>query len=216
MSSYNGMRWLKCDLQMQTPADVRHWVGERMAAGREAEAAKAFAEACYYTDLDVVGITDHNFLSKDFIPHLQSAFDKIEREFSHKITLFPGFEFEAAGVGRGVHVLCLFQPDSDLAKLDSILTECGVGYPRLNAARQLEKSDKNLKEILRIVQSKYTGVIIMPHAMSNDGIFDNDSISEWLQQDQFTNPDLLAVEVPNPNISQKRALHQIRWVTVAG
>ncbi len=195
---YKGMRWLKCDLQMQTPADARHWAGDRLEVGQEAAAAKAFAEACYEKGLDVVGITDHNFLSKDFIPHLQTAFDEIDREFSHKITLFPGFEFEAAGVGRGVHVLCLFEPGTDLTRLDSILTECGVSYPRVNAAGQLEKSDKNLKEILRITQDKYGGIVIMPHATSNDGIFDNDSIAEWLQQDQFTNPDLLAVEVPKP------------------
>lgn len=197
-SSYKGMRWLKCDLQMQTPADAQHWVGDRLEAGQEAAAAKAFAEACYQQRLNVVGITDHNFLSRNFIPYLQAAFDEIEREFGHKITLFPGFEFEAAGVGRGVHVLCLFEPGTDLSRLDSILTECGVSYPRVNAAGQLEKSDKNLKEILRIVQDKYRGIVIMPHATSNDGIFDNDSIAEWLQQDQFTNPDLLAVEVPKP------------------
>lgn len=197
-TDYKGMRWLKCDLQMQTPADARHWAGDRLEAGHEAVAAKAFAEACYEKGLDVVGITDHNFLSKDFIPHLQAAFNEIERDFGHKITLFPGFEFEAAGVGRGVHVLCLFEPGTDLTRLDSILTECGVSYPRVNAAGQLEKSDKNLKEILRIAQEKYGGIIIMPHATSNEGIFDNNSIAEWLQQDQFTNPDLLAVEVPKP------------------
>lgn len=203
MTDYKGMRWLKCDLQMQTPADVRHWTGNRLVVGQEADAAKAFAEACYCSGLDVVGITDHNFLSKDFIPHLQSAFDEIEREFSHKITLFPGFEFEAAGVGRGVHVLCLFEPNSDLARIDSILTECGIAYPRVNGASQLEKSDKNLKEILRIVQTTHRGIVIMPHAMSNDGIFDNNSISEWLQQDQFTNRDLLAVEIPRPILQMR-------------
>ncbi len=195
---YKGMHWLKSDLHMHTPVDVRHWTGDRLVDGQEAKTAKAFAEACYRTGLDVVGITDHNFLSWHFIPHLQSAFDEIEREFSHRITLFPGFEFEAAGVGRGVHVLCLFEPDSDLDRLDSILTECGIIYPRENVEGQLEKSDKNLKEILGIVQRKHSGIVILPHAMSNDGIFDNDSISEWLQQDQFTNPDLLAVEVPKP------------------
>ncbi|MDM7936774.1 MAG: AAA family ATPase [Cyanobium sp. CZS 48M] len=197
-SLYKGMRWLKCDLQMQTPADTRHWAGDRLVAGQEDAAARVYAEACYSQHLDVVGITDHNFLSKDFIPHLQRAFDEIERECGHKITLFPGFEFEAAGVGRGVHVLCLFEPGTDLTRLDSILTECGVRYPRENAAGQLEKSDRNLKEILGIIQDKHGGVVIMPHATSNDGIFDNDSISEWLQQDQFTNADLLAVEVPKP------------------
>ena len=195
---YKGLRWLKCDLHMHTPADARNWTGERMIDGEETDTAKAFAEECYQAGLDVVGITDHNFLSKDFLPHLQAAFDEIEQEFSHKITLFPGFEFEAAGVGRGVHVLCLFEPGSDLALLDSILTECGIGYPRVNGDDELAKSDKNLKDILQLVQNKHGGIVIMPHAMSNDGIFDNKSISKWLQKDQFTNPDLLAVEVPKP------------------
>lgn len=195
---YRGMRWLKCDLQMQTPADARHWLGDRMLVGEEESAAMAFAEACYQIKLDVVGITDHNFLGKDFLPLLRNAFNQIESEYGHKITMFPGFEFEAAGVGRGVHVLCFFEPDSDLAKIDAILTECGIAYPRVKADGELEKSDKNLKEIIQIVQTKNSGIVIMPHAMSNDGLFDNDSISEWLQKDQFTNPDLLAVEVPKP------------------
>jgi len=209
VTTYKGMRWLKCDLHMQTPADTRHWAGDRVEAGQETAAARAFAEACYGQRLDVVGITDHNFLSKAFIPHLQSAFEQIERENSHKITLFPGFEFEAAGVGRGVHVLCLFEPESDLARLESILTECGIGYPRINAAGQLKKSERNLKEILRIVQSECAGVVILPHAMSNDGIFDNNSISEWLQQDQFINPELLAVEVPKPVSGMSNAFQNL-------
>ena len=59
---YKGMRWLKCDLQMQTPADAKHWLGDKMHPGEEPEAATAFARACHQTGLDVVGITDHNFL----------------------------------------------------------------------------------------------------------------------------------------------------------
>ena len=84
-SSYNGMRWLKCDLHMHTPADARHWKGDSSASVEET--AKKFAEACHKKRLDVVGITDHNFLSKNFIPHLQAAFDDIERKYQHRITL---------------------------------------------------------------------------------------------------------------------------------
>ena len=83
--------------------------------------------------------------------------------------------------------------------LESILTDCGVNYPRCQVGTgTLEKSDKNIKEILKIVQSKHGGIVILPHSMSDDGIFDDSSTSEWLQQDQYTNPDLLAIEVPKP------------------
>ncbi|WP_293885586.1 PHP domain-containing protein, partial [Thiolapillus sp.] len=197
---YKGMRWLKCDLQMQTPADARHWLGERMADGQEAEAAEAFAKACYRTGLDVVGITDHNFLSKGFIPHLQSAFDELESEISHKITLFPGFEFEA-DVGKGMHVLCLFEPGTNIDEIDHILTECGVRRPRIEGER-LAKSTKRLPDILSIVQKanpdgSWRGIVIVPHVFE-DSLFDNDRISEWLQQEEYQNPELLAVEVPKP------------------
>jgi ABC-type lipoprotein export system ATPase subunit len=194
------MSWLKCDLQMQTPADARHWAGDRLEAGQEAVAAKAFAKACYQQHLDVVGITDHNFLSKDFIPHLQTAFDEIEREFSHKVTLFPGFELEA-DVGKGMHVLCLFEPRTSIDDIDHILTECGVCRPRIEGER-LAKSTKRLPDILSVVQKPnpdgtWRGIVIVPHVFE-DSLFDNDRISEWLQQEEYRNPDLLAVEVPKP------------------
>jgi len=185
---------------MQTSADARHWAGDRLEAGQEAVAAKAFAEACYQKRLDVVGITDHNFLSKDFIPHLQTAFAELEREFSHKITLFPGFELEA-DVGKGMHVLCLFKPGTSTDDIDHILTECGVGRPRVEGER-LAKSTKRLPEILSVVQKPepdgtWRGIVIVPHVFE-DSLFDNGRISEWLQQEEYQNPDLLAVEVPKP------------------
>lgn len=195
--NYEGMRWLKCDLQMQTPADLQNWQGEPLTAGQENVFAQKFAEACYATGLNVIGITDHNFLSKDLIPKIKEALKEIERKYSHQIIMFPGFEFEAAGVGKGAHILCLFEPETDLNKIDSILTECGIGHPRKENGK-LVKSDLNLKDILKIVQNKHKGIVIIPHLLSNDGLFDNNKISEWLQQDQFVNPDLLAVEIPKP------------------
>jgi len=197
---YKGLRWLKCDLHMHTPADARHWTGEGIIDEEEADAAKAFAEACHQAGLDVVGITDHNFLSKGFLPHLLVAFDEIEQEFGHKIMLFPGFEFEA-DVGKGMHVLCLFEPGTDFDEIDHILTECGVGMPRVERSR-LAKSKKRLPDIINIVQKPnsqgvWRGIVIVPHVFE-DSLFDNERISEWLQQEEFRNPDLLAVEVPKP------------------
>ena len=199
-TKYKGMRWLKCDLQMHTLADARCWTGDRLETGQEAAAAKAFAEACYHQHLEVVGITDHNFLSKDFFPYLLTAFEEIEQEHRHKITLFTGFELEA-DVGKGMHVLCLFEPGTSTDDIDHILTECGVGRPRIEGER-LAKSTKRLPDILSAVQKPnpdgtWRGIVIVPHVFE-DSLFDNDRISEWLQQEEYRNPDLLAVEVPKP------------------
>jgi ABC-type cobalamin/Fe3+-siderophores transport system ATPase subunit len=203
MSQYEGMKWFKCDLQMQTPADASNWRGKSMgasAAEREAT-ADSYIRQCYEVGLEVVAVTDHNFLSREFIPLLKNAIHKMTGELGYRMVLFPGFEFEA-DVGKGVHVLALFEPDANLDELDHILTECGVGYPRIQGG-VLTKSSRRLPEILQCVQrldtaGRQRGLIVMPHALRDDGLFDDGKVSEWLQQTEYLNPDLLAVEVPKP------------------
>lgn len=206
---FKGMRWLKCDLHMHTPADSKHWRGQHIQDGQELAAATAFADACYKKGLDVVGITDHNFISKNFIPYLKIAFDNIEKNYNHKITFFIGFEL-IADVGKGIHVICLFNPDTNIDEIDHILTECGVGMPRIQDEKFV-KSTKRLTDILDVVQKQnkngtLRGIVIIPHIF-NDSLFDNSRISDWLQQEEYLNPELLAVEIPKP-VDQMNAAFQ--------
>ena len=197
--SYEGARFFKCDLQMQTPADASRWRTPGM--GADQRGAEEFIRRCYETGLEVIGITDHNFASKDFIPLLRDAIKELAPVYEYTIALFPGFEIYA-DVGRGVHVLALYNPDTDLELIDHALTECGVGYPRFVEGEPV-KSTKRLPDILEVVQRRDStgrmhGVVICPHSQSNLGIFDNDRIADWLQIEEFTNPDLLCIEVPKP------------------
>lgn len=181
------MRWFKCDLHMHTPFDSSNWIGDKIDKGNPEEAAKNFALACFQKKLDVIGITDHNFLSKDYLDHIYNAFKFIEREHGHKTIIFPGFEF-TADVGKGIHVLCLFEHNTPTNDIDHILTECGVIGARINNGR-FEKSKKRLPEILDIVQKNnssgiWRGIVIVPHPKENS-IFDNKKVSEWLQQEEF-------------------------------
>ena len=196
MSSYQGMRWLKCDLQMHTPADPQNWQGGRIAGNWHEQ----YARACYEAGLDAVAITDHNLLSKSALPDLVKAFAALASEFRRGITVFPGFEFEA-DVGKGMHVVCVFEPGTCPDRLDHLLTECGVGQPR-STGGNFTKSTKRLPEIVEIVQrpdptGRQQGVVIVPHVFE-DSLFDNDRISDWLQREEYLNPDLLAAEVPKP------------------
>lgn len=199
--NYQGMRWYKCDLQMQTPADAQHWRGEQIDNDLE-KVAEDYARACYEEGLDVIGITEHNFIkSKEFIPALRNALDKLEKEYERHIILFPGFEF-TANVGKGVHVLCLFEPNRDLEEIDDILTQCGVNKPRLLDNNKLRTSPLSLQDIIDVVQkpnNAWQGIVIVPHIRNKKhSLFSNSTISEWLQQKEFVNPDLLVAEVPMP------------------
>ncbi|WP_242216865.1 TrlF family AAA-like ATPase [Shinella zoogloeoides] len=183
---------------MQTPFDASHWVGESFAS--HDEAAEAYIRRCYEVGLEVIAITEHNFTSKAHIPLLQAKAKQFAHEFGYELVIFPGFEF-TANVGKGVHVLAIFEPTADLDQIDHILTECGVSHPRQTPSGQHVPSNKSLDEIVRVIQAPTEkggkrGLVILPHIQSNSGIFDGDKIAEWLQQKEFTNPELLAVEVP--------------------
>ena len=202
-SDYQGMRWFKCDLHMHTPVDPGHWQGPLLQDDPN-ESAQAYIRRCYDVGLECIAITDHNFMSKDFIPKLKDAIQKLSSEYGYEITLFPGFEINA-DVGKGMHLLGIFEPDADLCEIDHILTQCGVPMPRHKSGGAHEPSSQRLPEIIKTVQKRsasglLNGIVICPHPCKT-GIFDNDRISEWLQQHEWKTPDLFAVEVPTP-ISQ--------------
>lgn len=199
-NSFKGMRWLKCDLHMHTPVDSSHWRGNKNITNLK-KAASNYVRRCYECRLDVIGITDHNFLSKSFIPYLYDAIEDLSSEFGYSIILFPGFEINA-DVGKGMHVLALFDPHTNLETIDHVLTNCGVPMPRQKANGTHEPSTERLPEIIKEVQKKtddgkFQGIIVCPHP-SAAGIFDGDRISDWLQQHEWKNPELLAVEISKP------------------
>ncbi|MCJ9720132.1 hypothetical protein MOV66_02590 [Agrobacterium sp. SHOUNA12C] len=196
---------------MQTPFDTGHWVGERHETVDEA--ADAYIRRCYEVGLEGIALTEHNFVSKDVLPVFQLKAKELAKEFGYELIVFPGFEF-TANVGKGVHVLAIFEPGADLNQIDHILTECGVGNPRRTAAGQHVQSKKALEEIIQIVQAPNEnggkkGLIILPHIQSNSGMFDDSKIAEWLQQREFTNADLLAVEVPKSPSKMSEAFQKL-------
>ena len=166
-----------------------------------AQSAEEYIRQCYDKALECVAITDHNFSSKDFIPLLKQAINNLSSEFGYKIILFPGFEI-CADVGRGMHVLSIFEVDTALNQIDHALTNCGVPMPRQQEDGSHEPSSKRLPEIISEVQKRdeggfLNGIVICPHPFEI-GIFDNHRISEMLQQNEWKNPHLFAVEVPKP------------------
>ena len=198
-SEYRGMRWFKCDLHMHTPADAGHWRGA--VPVDDGEAADDYARRCYEEGLECIAIADHNFASKAFIPKLRKAATRLSGEYGYELTVFPGFGI-TADVGRGMHVLALFEPEMALDEIDHVLTNCGVPMPRQKPGGTPCPSTSRLPEVLAAVQQcrengELKGIVICPHPQDL-GLFDNDRVSEWLQQQEWQNPSLFAVEVPKP------------------
>src|SRR5690606_30433493 len=205
MASFPYARFLKCDLHVHTPMDP-HWrdaatkLGPDDDQARKDEVARLFLTACHRNELDVIGITDHNF-ARDANSSLLPTLERLNNEVAatcgrDPLVIFPGFEIEA-DVGHGCHVLCLLPPGTEASVVDARVTALGLPPDRRFDGSQPRPSTKRLQDILRVIQES-GGLVIAAHPLDKKGLFDDDRISEWLQVDECTHPDLLCLEVPKP------------------
>ena len=210
------MRWLKCDLQVQTPEDSKHWLDSDLQLGNPRikkddeddiqQKARRFLKRCHELELDVIGLTDHNFSSRKnprewFSVHLLQQNRTVAREVGRSpLTILPGFE-----VDIGYHVLCLFEPakkQSDLENCNKVLTKLGLaenerfksGEPvRLRRNNQ----DISLKLLIETVQNECGGIVICAHVDTDNGIIDKG------HKDDFKNESLYCVEITQNPPSDK-------------
>lgn len=219
--NYQGMRWLKCDLQVQTPEDSAHWADRELRLGEPRrprvegafceksiqEKARAFLTRCHELELDVIGITDHNFSQKTdprdwFLTHLVEQNKGVAKEVGRSpLVIFPGFE-----VDIGYHVLCLFptaRKQKQLEECNRYLTKLGLseserfysGTPNL-----LRKDGQNvsLKTLVSLVQGEMGGIVIAAHSDQASGM-----LEQSIYREDFKHPELYCVEVTKNPPAQK-------------
>ena len=206
MSKYEGMRWFKCDLHVQTPQE-QHWrdaatkIERTDTETRKVEIARTYLRRCHEVGLEVIGVTDHNLATRaqdSFIHFLRQENRFVAEELGREmITILPGFEI-TADVGTGVHVLAVFDRDTELEVLDGRLASLGLPFDnRFTSDGTPKPTCKHLSEILKEIQDRdeHAGIVIAAHPFSGPGLLNNDVCENWLQQEEFTNPDLLCMEL---------------------
>lgn len=204
-------RFYKADLQMQTPVDGNHWRGpEKVNAQSTPEerqtVATAYVRRCYEIGLELIGITEHNLnppACASLIPELQEAAKSLASEFGYQIVIFPGFEV-ATTIGGGLHVLCLFEPGTELEIVSEKLTSLGLPSDRRFTSGvpnpTPQEAGVNLNSLLRIVQEDENtpGLVIMAHAGSGSGLLDARTIAQWWSQAVIQDERVLCLELPHP------------------
>lgn len=221
MGQYQGMQWFKADFQVQTPEDSKHWSDTDLRLGNprrpkvdgvhdESEIsskAQAFLRRCHELELQIIGITDHNFSGQTdprdwFLTHLIEQNKSVAAELGRDVIhILPGFE-----VDIGYHVLCLFEPtkkSSDLERVNKVLIQLGLPESQrfergLPTPLRREDSPISLAKLLKIVQDDNDGIVIAAHADQEDGLLQRPS-----NRPDYQLPDLLALEVTQYPLGQK-------------
>jgi ABC-type cobalamin/Fe3+-siderophores transport system ATPase subunit len=155
VADYEGMRWFKCDFQVQTPEDAAHWcdadtrlpeprrpmvvpapdangvVGPaKPDENRLQEIAQAYLRRCHEVGLELIGVTDHNFSQKTdprdwFLTHLVEQNKSVAKELGRQ----PLHILPGFEVDIGYHLLCLFEPAkkaSHVWRVNRLLCKLGL------------------------------------------------------------------------------------------
>lgn len=172
-----GAVFHRCALQVNP-----HHYGEtfrgQASDGNTESHAKAIVTKAAELDVSVMAITDHNSVSG--VP----VFRKFAERYG--ITIFPGFELASS---EGIHVLCIYAPDTGQEQLGRFLGEFGIRGTEPSS----DTSSRSLEDILEIVQTQ-RGITIAAHATTKRGLLKDFSgparIKAW------RDPNLLAIQIP--------------------
>ncbi len=172
-----GAVFHRCALQV----NPHHYAGTfrgQEASGDPQSYAKAIIEKADELGISVLAITDHNSVSGVALFRDAAA--------DYGIVIFPGFELSSS---EGIHVLCIYPPDTAEDQLQRFLGEFGI----LTTTPSSDLSDKSLPEVLAKTREQ-GGVAIAAHATSENGLLK--VLSGQPRINAWRSEDLLAIQIP--------------------
>ena len=173
----SGARFYKCALQV----NPHHYGGTFRGQPSDGDAishAQAIVNKAVDLGIEVLAITDHNNVSD------VAVFRSAAR--TRGVRIFPGFELSSR---EGVHILCLYPPDTDEVQLGRYLGEFGIRdtSPSSDLAKQ------TFTEVLEVVPSQ-GGIAIAAHVTNDGGLFK--VLSRQARIRAWQDDNLLAIQIP--------------------
>jgi hypothetical protein len=171
----NGMRWIRADLHIHTPASEDY-----------AEPEVSFLEILQEAerrDLELIAFTDHNTVhgyekfqrELEFLqtlagthrltPDEQARLDEYHRLLA-KITVLPGFEFTSH---FGAHILGIFPPNRSISLIEATLLQLGVPPEHLKAGLCGIANTRHVTEAYELI-ARAGGLVIAPHVNGPNGV----------------------------------------------
>lgn len=172
-----GARFYKCALQVN-PHDYSGNFRGQSSSKNQSEHAQAIVDKAEELGIEVLAITDHNSV------RAIEAFRSAARNTT--VHILPGFELASS---EGVHVLCVYPPESRLESLERYLGEFGIRD--LESSSELTK--KTLEELLKTVRAQ-DGISIAAHSTTNKGLFS--VLQGQARVHAWKNENLLAAQIP--------------------
>ncbi|MCG3120793.1 MAG: hypothetical protein ALAOOOJD_03635 [bacterium] len=190
ISRHNGANYYRCALQVNTPFQQDNFKGFDSRHRRHTDAyqrdyALQLAKGCKKFGISAVALCDHNSVA-----YVETVRHVLGEE---NITVFPGFEIAST---EGIHVLCLFDPEADVADLDHLLSELRLP-PKERWTNGEGKAPRQSRlvfpDILKQVQHQRQGLCIAAHIDRENGLLHE--CAKTTRAQYFTDVNLLAAQI---------------------
>ena len=149
----DGSRFYRCAFQVN-PFDYCERHAKDSGFQTETEYNDAMVKSCVENGIQIVGITDHF--------RYDGSIALTEKLKKAGIIVFPGFE---ANSSEGVHILCLFPPETTPSEMNNLIGASNIRDPKVESPL----SCKTCEQMLDLVQSR-GGIAITAHVTSNSGL----------------------------------------------
>ncbi len=173
----SGAVFHRCALQVN-PCHYGSTYRGNALSGDVVDHAEAIVQKASDLDVSVLAITDHNHVGG------VGAFRAAAK--GRGIHIFPGFELSSS---EGIHVLCIYSPNTD----DNLLGRYLGGFGITDTEPSIELADKTFVEVLAKVREQ-GGVAIAAHVTSNKGLLKVLTGQACIQA--WRSKDLLAIQIP--------------------
>lgn len=200
----DGMRWVRADLHIHTPASEDYAEPNVTYLEILQEAERRELELIAFTDHNTVHGYERMLQEIEFLQKLDQAQrltpeEQIRlaeyRRLQAKIMVLPGFEFTSH---YGSHVLAIFAPDRPVSLIEATLLQLGVPPEQLKTGACSIADTRHVTEAYEII-SRSGGLAIAPHVNGPNGV-----ISETLRMGTSGQARVAATQHP--------ALHALEFI----
>lgn len=185
-----GAVFHRCALQVN-PHDYGGTFQGQETSGDAHQHAKALVDKAVEIGVSVLAITNHNDVSG------VAAFREAAKHTN--VTIFPGFELSSS---EGIHILCIYPPDTSGKRLERFLGKFGIQETRSSSDLSSEPFDR----VLTMVE-KQGGVAIAAHVTNDKGLFE--ALEGQARIKAWRDKDLLAIQIPGPVVDLPTDLRPI-------
>jgi PHP family Zn ribbon phosphoesterase len=181
-----GAVFLRADLQVHTPLDPAFPPRPQPSdPSSRMELARRYLGAAKERGIELLGITEHNDVS--WIDELRRAAKEVG------LHLLPGFEVESA---EGVHVLCLFDPETSVSRLEEVLVGLGLTRSKREKQRLELRTTQHFGDLLEFIQGDAGGICVAAHIESDKGLLA--ALRQGARVDVWKTEALLAAQTAKP------------------